>query len=166
MATEKISDEMFQEALKAVGTPEDVMNVIMESKTQPDGKAPPKVSAELADKAFIYSVYAMIYAHSKEYYELARKQIDSGAEVYVYFNEEEPFVYRPLMRTEFDQAMKQFDPSSPEFEEFIVSKCVVIPKLNAVSLKAMKSGLISTLAKLIMVVSGFDDTAVPISMKL
>ena len=166
MAKEKISDEMFQEALKAVDTPEDVMNIIMSSKTQPDGKAPPKVPAELADKVFIYSVYAMIYAHSKEYYELARKQMESGAEVYVYFNEEEPFIYRPMMRTEFDQAMKQSDPSSPEFEEFVVSKCIVVPKLNAVSIKAMKSGLVSTLAKLIMVLSGFDDTAAPISMKL
>lgn len=165
---EKITDEQYKEALKAVKTPKEVSDFILNSKEQLEtGKQPSKVPDQIASDVFLYSMFSVIYAHSPSDYNIVREQVDHGADVYIYFDEDEnPYVYRPMLRTEFSQAMKQFEPSSPEFEDFVVSKCVIVPKLSTIEIKTAKAGLISTLAKLAMVVSGFDGKSEPISMKV
>lgn len=166
--SKKVTNEQYEEALKAVGTPQAVYDFIIESKQMLEaGKQPPKTPDEISGDVFLYSMFAMVYAHSPKDYEVVRKHVDEGSDVYIYFDEDEtPYVYRPMLRTEFAQAMKQFEPSSPEFEDFVVSKCVIVPKLNAIEIKTAKAGLISTLAKLIMIVSGFDANSAPIAMKV
>lgn len=164
----KVTNEEFEEALKAVKTPEAVYDFVVKSRQEMEaGKQPKEAPEELAGSVFLYSMYAMIYAHSQEEYEVVRNQVEKGMDVYIYFDESEtPYVYRPMLRTEFSQAMKQFEPSSPEFEDFVVSKCVIVPKINSIEVKTAKAGLVSTLAKLIMVVSGFDANSAPIAMRI
>ena len=164
--SKKITDEQYEEALKAVETPQAVYDFIMESKQAVEaGKQQSEVPKELVKDLAIYSIYTLVYVHDPQQYEIVRNQVESGIDIYIYFDEDKaPYVYRPLMRSEFSQARKHFEPSSTEFEELIVMNCVIVPKFNSMDVKTAKAGLISKLAKLIMSVSGFDDNLTPIKL--
>lgn len=163
-AGSKYTDDQYIAAFKAVGTPSDIMQIVETAKNNMTMPDPP--DQKTARTMLLYSTYAFLYLHDPNSYKGIKKLVDDGQEIYAYQEGDDMFIYRPMFRMEFSEAIKIAEPMNPEFEEYVVSKCVVFPKYDTIAIKTAKSGTVSTLAKLIMMVSGFNDQSVPISLKI
>lgn len=76
----------------------------------------------------------------------------------------EEYYYRPLKRAEY-KGIIQTPETAPSFrEEQIVTKCVIYPKIDAVTIAASKAGVVSTLTDYVMLVSGFGSDSEPVKL--
>jgi hypothetical protein len=120
--------------------------------------AAPKPSVEEKAKAEIYKEFGITAA------ELDRLKTEVGKLECIWVGGK-PFVYRSLKRAEL-KTIKAGVIGGDEaiFEEKVVARCLLMPRLTEEALRADDAGLASTLSEAISAFSGYAPDGMPIKL--